>query len=268
MLNSVDDLIAKLYFIAPLQVYPEVILNKEQVYTRHDPKGNEIKITLYGHGKWVDGALVVKSSFCIGKCVISDSDSEDEPRLIKIDKIDVAIESSTNHIQFTMDLDQMECDDNHNVRRTMLSRDVSHKNTSPSNCFLPKQRMLAVSDLITTIAKMISTNNYDHSWWDIPIQSIANIQNAQFFNILKIFINNEDQSHIQKFMQTDQTIGIWKQTLHHLIEHGHVEYMRLISDESRDYLITQFTTTGEHLEFVPYLIETAPHDDITERFKL
>lgn len=269
MLNdpiSVDDLIAKLYFIAPLQVYPEVILNKEQVYTRHDPEGGEIKITLYGHGKWVDGVVFTSPSY---NCHYDLSDLKDEPKPIRIDKIDVAIESSTNHIQFTMDIDQMECDNDNNVlRHIMMSHHVSHMTTLPSNCFFSNNMMGRVSALITTIAKMIATNDYDYSWWDTPLKSINIQNNTKFSNILKIFISNEDQSHIHKFMQTNQNIEIWEQALRYLIEHDHVEYMRFISDESRDYLITQFTTTGEHLDFVPYLIETAPRVDPLERFKL
>lgn len=272
MLNSVDDLTAKLYFIAPLHVYPEAILNKEQVYTRHDPKGNEIKITLYGHGKWVDGVVFTSPSYT---CHYALSDLKDEPKPIKIDKIDVAIESSTNHIQFTMDLVQMECGNDQNVlRHTMMSHyGFTHDSVLSSNCFFSNNMMGRVSALITTIAKMIATNDYDYScydyaWWDAPIQSINNIKNTKFSNILKIFISNEDQSHIQKFMQTDQMIEIWEHILHYLIEHDNVEYMRFISDESRDYLITQFTTTGEHLDFVPYLIETSPHTDPLEKFKL
>jgi hypothetical protein len=268
MLNSVDDLITNLYYIAPLQVYPEVILNKEQVYTRHDPKGNEMKITLYGHGEWVDGVVFTSPSYTC-QYVLSDSD---EPKPIKIDKIDVAIESLTNHIQFTMDLDQMECDD-HNVLRytTMSHYCFTHDSVLSSNCFFSNNMMGRVSALITTIAKMIATNNYDYSWWDTPLQSINiqnNTNNTKFSNILKIFISNEDQSHIQKFMQTGQIIEIWEQTLRYLIEHNHAEYMRFISDQSRDHLITQFTTTGKHLEFVPYLIETAPRVDPLEKFKL
>lgn len=275
MLNSVDDLIAKLYFIAPLQVYPEAILNKEQVYTKHDPNGNEIKITLYGHGKWVDGVVFTSPSYT---CQYDLSDLKDEPKPIKIDKIDVAIESSTNHIQFTMDFVQTECGNDHNVlRHTMMSHYVSHMTPLPSNCFFSNNMMGRVSALITTIAKMIAADYYDYSWWGPPIQFQSiniqnniknNIKNTEFSNILGIFISNEDQSHIQKFMQTDQIIEIWEQTLRYLIEHDHVEYMRLISDQSRDYLIAQFTTTGKHLEFVPYLIETAPHTDPLEKFKL
>ena len=266
MLNSVDDFIASLYFIAPLQVYPEVILNKEQVYTRHDPNGNEIKITLYGHGKWIDGVVFTSPSY---HCQYALSDLKDEPKPIKIDKIDVVIESSTNHIQFTIDIDQTECGNDHNVlRHTMMSHyGFTHDSVLSSNCFFSNNIMGDVSVLITTIAKMIVTNHYEYLLWGPPIQSI-NIKNTEFSNILKIFISNEDQSHIQKFMQTDQIIEIWEQTLRYLIEHDHVEYMRFISDESRDYLITQFTTTGEHLEFVPYLIETAPHTDPLEKFKL
>lgn len=277
MLNSVDDLIsvdsllAKLYyFIDPLQVYPEVILNKEQVYTRYGPEGDEIKITLYGHGKWVDGVVFTSPSYT---CQYALSDLKDEPKPIKIDKIDVAIESSTNHIQFTIDIDQMECGDDQNVlRHTMVSHyGFTHDSVLSSNCFFSNNMMGRVSALITTIAKMIAANDYDYSWWDTPLQSINiqnNTNNTEFSNILKIFISNEDQSHIHKFMQTNQNIEIWEQVLCYLIEHDHVEYMRFISDESRDYLITQFTTTGEHLDFVPYLIETAPRTDPLEKFKL
>jgi len=271
MLNSVDSLLAKLYFIAPVQVYPEVILNKEQVYTRNDPKGNEIKITLYGHGEWVDGVVFTSPSY---NCHYDLSDLKDEPKPIKIDNIDVAIESSTNHIQFTMDLVQMECGNDQNVlRHTMMSHyGFTHDSVlSSSNCFFSNNMMGRVSALITTITTMIAVNDYDYLWWDTRLQSINiqnNTNNTKFSNILKIFISNEDQSHIQKFMQTDQNIEIWEQVLCYLIEHDHVEYMRLISDESRDYLITQFTTTGEHLDFVPYLIETAPRVDPSERFKL